>query len=282
MFESLQNIFQSVITESVDANTIEQLMDGNKRVVLRYVAEDGIPTVRQVELFALGLSTAGNEVVRAFQINHKPSAHDTKSGEWKLFRLDRIESVRPTNYNVRYMYPYLKKQLRNPNGDRSMSQVFKVSAPGYEAFTGDLEAAQTRDTNVTPGPIRQSNTPIGTYTTKAGDRLNIVGFKSRNDGKHIIAVTDTGGHLFINPNNLKKDFTPTPGIGKISPTNPKDWSDSLKKSLDDVFAKSIADEANEDLDNASNVGDNKPGPIETGENNNTDDYNNDKEESKTT
>lgn len=282
MFETIQNIFQSIIAESVDTNTIEQLMDGNKRVVLRYVAEDGIPTVRQVELFALGLSTAGNEVVRAFQLNHKPSAHDTKSGEWKLFRLDRIESIRPTNYNVRYMYPYLKKQLRNPNGDRSMSQVFKVSAPGYEAFTGDLEAAQTRDTNVTPGPIRQTNTPIGTYTTKAGEKLNIVGFKSRNDGKHIIAVTDKGGHLFINPNSLKKDFTPTVDGTPLKPTNPKDWSDSLKKSLDDVFAKAAAAEAHEDLDNANDATNNKPGPIETGENTNTDDYNTNKEESKTT
>lgn len=265
------------IVEAVDRGTIEKAMDDNKRVILRYTGEDGIPTVRQVELFALGLSTANNEVVRAFQLNHKPSAHATVSGEWKLFRLDRIDSIKSTNYNVRYMYPYVKKQLRNKDGDRTMAQVYKVAAPGYEAFTGELERAQTVDTNVTPGPIRQPSAPIGTYTTKKGEKLNIVGFKSRGDGKHIIAVTDKGGHLFFNPNQLSKDPGADDMLKKLAPNNPKDWLDSLSRSIDDTFKDDVANKAKADIDSTKKE-DTEEGPIKTSENGFDDEYNTNKEE----
>jgi predicted DNA-binding transcriptional regulator YafY len=69
----------------------------------------------------LGVSKAGNKVVRAW--DNEGSSHTAYKGEqplpgWRLFRLDKILSLKPTGENFTEMKPGY-----NINGDKSMVSV---------------------------------------------------------------------------------------------------------------------------------------------------------------
>jgi hypothetical protein len=69
----------------------------------------------------LGTSKAGNKVMRAW--DEEGSSHTAYKGEqplpgWRLFRLDKILSLKPTGENFTEMRPNF-----NPNGDKSMISI---------------------------------------------------------------------------------------------------------------------------------------------------------------
>jgi hypothetical protein len=77
--------------------------------------------LRQIEPVCLGVSKAGNKVLRAW--DSEGSSHTAYKGEqplpgWRLFRLDKILSHKPTGevYNE-------PKPGYNFNGDKSMVSV---------------------------------------------------------------------------------------------------------------------------------------------------------------
>lgn len=282
MFDELQHKLNEVfLFEAIGADKIERAMDLKKRVVIRYQGEDGIPTRRQIEIFAYGLSKAGNPVIRAFQISNSPTAHPTRSGEWKMFRLDRITDLKLTPYDVTEMFPYLKKKLRNRSGDRSMSQVFRVLRPDYEIPDDEAKSIAAQKQALGHGPEYQNNGVIGKYTMKNGEVLNIIGLINTKGGR-TIARTDTGGHLFINYNNLD-----TSGIKPASQQNKSpeakqekdaesaDWEARFKQGMEDEFREKVAKEANDSLD-AISVEPEK-GPIKDDESDDNKDYNNENE-----
>ena len=90
--ELLQEI---LLKESVSVNDIDDAMDNHKRVIINYHSkgEDVATGARVIEVYAYGLTKAGNPVIRAFQPYGDTT---TKVPSWKFFRLDRISAWEDT------------------------------------------------------------------------------------------------------------------------------------------------------------------------------------------
>lgn len=79
-------------------------------------------TYRNVVVVAYGMSQAGNDVIRAFQVEG-----NTLSGRvptWRLFRVDRINKLTPKRKSDRYMLPF---PLYDFTTDKSMIQVYQIA-----------------------------------------------------------------------------------------------------------------------------------------------------------
>lgn len=111
-----------LLTESVDVSMVSDAIKNRYRVVINYVGdpEHGIADgIRTIEVYAYGLTKAGNPVIRAYQ----PYGDTvTTTPNWKFFRLDRITSWKQTYSLIQRPAPKF-----NPDGDRSMSQVYLIA-----------------------------------------------------------------------------------------------------------------------------------------------------------
>lgn len=121
---NLSEILHNVLNESVSSNNVVDTINGHNYVEINYVDEDGnAPGKRLIQPYAYGLSMAGNEVLRAFQVDG-----DTLRGEpgWKTFRLDRIVSWKPRKQTFNSPPPMQGYNTPdyNDNGDGSMSTVY--------------------------------------------------------------------------------------------------------------------------------------------------------------
>lgn len=94
----LYNIYESLIleekgllTENV-RNEILKAIEGRYNVWFKYREDNGAVTDRYVQIYDLGMSKGGNEMISAYQLggNIKPSKKDNKAYGWKQFRLDKI------------------------------------------------------------------------------------------------------------------------------------------------------------------------------------------------
>lgn len=129
----LYNIFQDIIleekrllTESVSRDSIIDAIDSFYRYRITYQGErEDTPHERFVDFYALGVSKAGNEVVRVFQ--GLGFTQSNKVGHWKLLRLDRILKISPTGQHVGYkpihMYGDAGTPPFNEFGDKSMAKT---------------------------------------------------------------------------------------------------------------------------------------------------------------
>lgn len=118
-----------LLEESVSVEDITDAIDNHTRVIMNYNSTRGEGNntgPRVVEVYAYGLTKAGNPVIRAFQ-----PYGDTTSNvpSWKLFRIDRIDNWNPTEQKfTRPASDYYKGLGEfNPNGDNTMSVVYKVA-----------------------------------------------------------------------------------------------------------------------------------------------------------
>lgn len=116
----LINTIKTIISE---AATIEDITDSikNRKICIIYYDGDepGGRGLRQIEPVCLGVSKAGNKVLRAW--DDEGSSHTAYKGEqplpgWRLFRLDKILSLKPTG------------------------EIYNQPRPGYN-FTGDKTMA---------------------------------------------------------------------------------------------------------------------------------------------
>lgn len=111
-----------LINESISIDSITDSIKNKYQVVLNYEGDPshGIaPGLRTVEVYAYGLTKAGNPVIRAFQPYGDTAS---KVPNWKFFRLDRIKSWEPT-YHL-FSSPAIGF---NHNGDKSMSVVYSIA-----------------------------------------------------------------------------------------------------------------------------------------------------------
>jgi hypothetical protein len=117
----LYNIVNNLILESVSRPQITDVMDGRRIVGLRYDDEEdpGGKGQRWVEVYCYGVSKAGNDVIRVYQVGG-----DTKTIQpgWKLFRVDRMLDFQKLGGTFNEPRP-----LFNPNGDRSMIRIYKIT-----------------------------------------------------------------------------------------------------------------------------------------------------------
>lgn len=135
MLKELLN--EILLSESASPDEVTDSIDNHHRILINYVSKtkevaDG---PRIIEVYAYGLSKAGNPVIRAFQ-----PFGDTASSvpSWKFFRLDGIthwqdkKQVFSTPASDRY--PGVGKF--NPDDDKTMSVVYKIATFDDEEQTG--------------------------------------------------------------------------------------------------------------------------------------------------
>ncbi len=123
----LYNLFEEVILEAVTRDKVIKAIDGKYRVNILYQGEDeNFAFKRTIDVYALGLSTAGNLIIRAYQ---PFGATTTEIPKWKFFRLDRIEKWEPTNYKFYKPISDYDPSIPTFNraGDNAMSTVYNIA-----------------------------------------------------------------------------------------------------------------------------------------------------------
>ena len=118
----LINTIKNLITEGA---TLEDVLDSikNRKVVVIYYDGDepGGRGLREIEPVCIGVSKANNRIIRSW--DKEGSSHTAYKGEqplpgWRIFRLDKILSLKPTGdvYNE-------PRPGYNFNGDKTMASV---------------------------------------------------------------------------------------------------------------------------------------------------------------
>jgi predicted DNA-binding transcriptional regulator YafY len=118
----LQNTLKGLIYEIASLDSIVDAIKNRQVVIIYYDGDEpGGRGLREIEPVCLGVSKAGNKVLRAW--DSEGASHTGYKGEqplpgWRLFRLDKILSNKPTGevYNQ-------PKLGYNFNGDKSMVSV---------------------------------------------------------------------------------------------------------------------------------------------------------------
>lgn len=115
-----------LLTEIASLQTVQDAVKRRQVCIINYDGDEpGGKGIREIEPVALGKSKAGNLVMRAW--DKEGASHTGLKGEqplpgWRLFRLDKILSMKPTGeiYNT-------PRPNYNFNGDKSMTSVIIVA-----------------------------------------------------------------------------------------------------------------------------------------------------------
>ena len=118
----LNQALKSLICEIASIDGVVDSIKKRQVVIIYYDGDEpGGRGIRQIEPVCLGTSKAGNKILRAW--DDEGASHTAYKGEqplpgWRIFRLDKILSIKPTGevYNT-------PKPGYNFNGDKSMVSV---------------------------------------------------------------------------------------------------------------------------------------------------------------
>jgi predicted DNA-binding transcriptional regulator YafY len=122
----LYSILNEVILEAAERMEVERAIVNHDRIRINYLGDDTIQAgERDIEPYVLGLSKAGNPILRAYQYR---GVTDTEQPGWKTFRLDKIRDWNDMN-DMPFRTP-ISDRVRNipkynPRGDRSMITIYK-------------------------------------------------------------------------------------------------------------------------------------------------------------
>jgi predicted DNA-binding transcriptional regulator YafY len=112
-----------VINEAASIDDVRDSISNKKVIIIYYDGDDnGGKGYRTIEPVCLGVSKRGNFVLRAWESEGSSFSAKNKGNYlpgWRLFRLDKIFTYRPTMDNFNTMRPNY-----NPNGDKTMDRVF--------------------------------------------------------------------------------------------------------------------------------------------------------------
>ncbi len=122
---------EMLIVESASVEDVDSAIDKHERIIVNYhtKGEDKHTGARVIEVYAYGLTKAGNPCIRVFQ----PYGDSTTTvPNWKFMRLDRISAWKPTGQIFTRPADFYYKNLGNfnPNGDDTMSVVYKIAKFG--------------------------------------------------------------------------------------------------------------------------------------------------------
>ncbi len=125
LFESLIQL----VTEQVSNSVIKDAITNKHTCELRYLDDEKLPdggNSRIIQPVAYGYSKKNNPVIRAYQTSG-PSLKVNEKGiplpDWRLFRTDRIKSIKPMKGDDSLFLTFEEPPLYNPVGDNSMSRV---------------------------------------------------------------------------------------------------------------------------------------------------------------
>ena len=130
----LLNSVKDIIVETRSLSDLVDAVKKRKRLIIYYDGDEpGGIGLREIEPVCIGHSKRNNKVLRAW--DSEGSSHTAYKGEqplpgWRLFRIDKILSVKPTGeiYNE-------PRPNYNLNGDRSMVSIIinaKFDTPNPE------------------------------------------------------------------------------------------------------------------------------------------------------
>jgi len=118
----LQESLKDLICEIASIDSVSNAVKNKQKVIIYYDGDEpGGRGIREIEPVCLGVSKGGNKVVRAW--DSEGASYTGYKGEqplpgWRLFRLDKILTLKPTGETFTQMRPNF-----NPNGDKSMVSV---------------------------------------------------------------------------------------------------------------------------------------------------------------
>ena len=133
----LQESLKGIINEIASLDSIIDAIKNRQRVIIYYDGDEpGGRGIREIEPVCLGISKAGNKVLRAW--DNEGSSHTAYIGDqplpsWRLFRLDKILSNKPTGEVYNEIGPGY-----NLNGDKSMVSVIINAKFGNEPTQQNL------------------------------------------------------------------------------------------------------------------------------------------------
>jgi predicted DNA-binding transcriptional regulator YafY len=129
---------KQLLTEAANQRDVIDCIKNNKEAMIYYYGDKTIRRGwRRIEPYVLGISKAGNLVVRAWQIN---GASDTKLGRlsdpltkipgWRLFRLDKISTwnVIEDKFNTSIEHMSANRKKYNYN-DKDMIRIIRAIKP---------------------------------------------------------------------------------------------------------------------------------------------------------
>ena len=118
----LYNTLKDVILEVVAVNSVTDTIKKKQKIVMYYDGDEpGGKGLRLIEPVCFGYSKAGNPVLRAWDLegaSHKAYLGKKPLPSWRMFRVDKIVSFKPTAETFNEPKPGY-----NPNGDKSMTSV---------------------------------------------------------------------------------------------------------------------------------------------------------------
>lgn len=122
----LHETLKELIVEIASIESVVDCIKNKKKCVIYYDGDEpGGRGLRQIEPVCLGTSKAGNKVLRAWDeegASHTDYKREQPLPGWRLFRLDKILSLKPTGENFLEVRPNF-----NPDGDKSMTSVIIIS-----------------------------------------------------------------------------------------------------------------------------------------------------------
>lgn len=155
----LNEALKGLICEIASIDSVVDSIKKRQRVIIYYDGDEpGGRGIREVEPVCLGTSKAGNKILRAW--DEEGASHTAYKGEqplpgWRIFRLDKILSIKPTGeiYNT-------PRPGYNFNGDKSMVSViinakFDNQQPAAPAPTTPVTSPTSP--TPTPTPTEQEN-----------------------------------------------------------------------------------------------------------------------------
>ena len=121
----LYSLLNNLILETANRQEVETAIENHQTARIYYEGDETLARGwRWVEPYVLGLSKAGNLILRAYQIQ---GVTDTEQPGWKTFRIDKISNWVKTPKT--FYSPISDRDSRAPkyneNGDRSMITIYK-------------------------------------------------------------------------------------------------------------------------------------------------------------
>lgn len=189
IFEHIKNM-KLLLTENVNKDDIIDSIQKQKVLYIYYAGDDTITKgYRTIEPYLLGVSTAGNVVVRAWQ---QAGASDSNKGikrprrpdkdaipGWRLFYLDGITSILPTGKIFSVEEGKIRPKY-NPN-DKQMKEIFIAVDPTKK----DNLVISGQDSIVEPNSTQKS---VSMFKDQSDKFKSDIGYKSKpeNEKKNVI------------------------------------------------------------------------------------------------
>jgi hypothetical protein len=138
----LQESLKGLLCEIASIGSVQDAVNKKQVITIYYDGDEpGGRGIREVEPVALGKSKAGNLVMRGW--DREGASHTAYKGEkplpgWRLFRLDKILSLKPTGEVYNQPHPGY-----NFNGDKSMTSIITIAKFDNNPVTPPTPEQQT-------------------------------------------------------------------------------------------------------------------------------------------